>query len=81
MNEKIRIVDTNETALEVTLEEGGFLRFITDADKLPQGKGVWLDPDDVASLIVGLARLWEQIRKGGLNGLREAHGKDGQAHS
>jgi len=65
MTGKIRIVDTNETALEVTLEEGGFLRFITDADKLPQGKGVWLTTDDVADLITKLAGLWDQVRKGG----------------
>jgi len=61
MTGKIRIVDTNETALEVTLEEDGFLRFVTDADLLPQGKGVWLTRDDVADLIVKLTSLWVEM--------------------
>jgi len=35
MTEKIRIVDMDGTALEVTLEEGGFLRFVTEGPAAP----------------------------------------------
>ncbi len=65
MNEKFRIVDKNGTALEVTLEEGGFFRVITDADRLPQGHPVRLDADQVEYLIISLAGLLaENDRKG-----------------
>ena len=71
MTEKIRILDADGTALEVTLEEGGFLRFITDADKLPQGKGVWLDAKGVVHLILQLAGLLSEITKSSQSATQE----------
>ena len=65
MSEKIHITDPHGTALEATLEEGGFLRFVTDADRVPQGKGVWLDEKQVQQLIVKLAGIWEVMREEG----------------
>ena len=62
MNQKIRILDPHGTALEVTREQGDFLRFVTNADHIPQPQAVWLTPDQTVELILQLTQMWSQVR-------------------
>lgn len=59
----VKIYDEDGTSMEATLERDGRMRFITNADKVPQGNGVWLDRKQVADLICDLAGLWVQMVK------------------